>query len=177
MVAKWIMLYVYIYPLEYQGAVTREWVKWTSLKGSLRHILTEKGRSGRKRVTILFLLKQTNRQKSDTQVALIHLCKCINTLVKVWENIHHLVNSDFLCNLRIKWFKVKIRMKSFPGIREYFGATEMPHLDCTCKFTKNYRIVILTGVHFMIAKLYHNKSCFKNKLPRWFWCAFNLGKP
>lgn len=32
MVAKWIMLYVYIYPLEYQGAVTREWVKWTSLK-------------------------------------------------------------------------------------------------------------------------------------------------
>lgn len=128
-------------------------------------------------VTILFLLKQTNRQKSDTQVALVHLGKCTNTLVKVWENIHRLVNSDFLCNLRIKWFKVKISMKSFPGMREYFGATEMSHVDCMYKFTKNYRIVILTGMHFMIGKLYHNKSCFKNKLPRWFWCAFNLRKP
>ena len=40
MVAKLIMLYmcVYIYPLEYQGAITREWVQWTSLKGSRRHI-------------------------------------------------------------------------------------------------------------------------------------------
>lgn len=57
-------------------------------------------------------------------------------------------------------------MKSFPGMREYFGVTEMPHLDCMYKFTKNYRIVLLTGVHFMICKLYHNKSCFKNKFPR-----------
>lgn len=50
----YICVYIYIYPLEYQGAITREWVKWTSLKESPRHILTEKGRSGRKRVLFYF---------------------------------------------------------------------------------------------------------------------------
>lgn len=68
-------------------------------------------------------------------------------------------------------------MKSFPGMREYFGVTEMPHLDCMYKFTKNYRIVLLTGVHFMICKLYHNKSCFKNKFPGDFDVHLIWGNP
>ena len=67
-------------------------------------------------------------------------------------------------------------MKSFPGMREYFGVTEMPHLDCMYKFTKNYRIVLLTGVHFMICKLYHNKSCFKIQKPAIVSYHFNSNK-
>ena len=38
-------------------------------------------------------------------------------------------------------------------MREYFGVTEMPHLDCMYKFTKNYRIVLLTGVNYTTIKV------------------------
>ena len=65
------------------------------------------------------------KKKSDLQVA-IYFCKCINALIKVWENIHQPVNSGFLCNLRMKRFK----NKSFPDMREYFGVAEMSQLDC-----------------------------------------------
>lgn len=78
-------------------------------------------------------------KESDVQVA-IYFCKCINALIKVWENIHHPVNSGFLCNLRMKRFKVKIKIKSFPGVREYFGLAEMSQLGCgdSCRAVQIY---------------------------------------